>query len=381
MENINSEIIKKIFKNYLRGKKHLNNDEEKALYYFNNVLTLIRRRVIEKYQEILYELEIKSSEFIKKLEEKRYLELSNYSTTQSSEIDDLNKIIKIINHGDISNLEAWLSDKKYVNWNIYDNNKMTPIHLAVKNGDCEMVKLMLKYGANINILNGFGHTPLEIACIEKNPNMINFLSILGVNLKKQILLRKNSKGQLLSTPNIDLALMIKLLTLEIKPDVEWKNKWTKINNKYGILKSEKLNQIFNSSIWEENSGWNNLTWDYVWSCLTKKITNDNEYEVVNICLDDLSEMSLNNYIYCPKTKIENSLYSLLPIFNFYINIKNNWMLNYELINLAKHLKKKYKKKEIFLQKYLQKIWIDYVENKILTHQHLNRLIEQWINKI
>ena len=92
-------------------------------------------------------------------------------------------------------------------------------------------------------------------------------------------------------------------------------------------------------------------------------------------------MSINNCIYCPKTKLENNLYSLLPIFNYYINIKNNWILNYELINLAKHLKKKYKKKEIFLQKYLQKIWIDYVENKILTHQHLNRLIDQWINKI
>ena len=375
MENNN---IKRIFKYYLKGKKYLKENNNKSIFYFTNVINMININKIEKYKIYINIIKNNSQNYINNLKKcNTEISISNTSTINSTEIND---IIRIINQGDINTLELLLKEKK-INWNIYNENKMTPLHFAVINGDCNMVKLMLYNGANVNTLNGEGHTPLELACIERNPNMINYLTLYGVNLRKQILLRQGCKNKKLSTSNIDMVLIIKLLTHNINYNKKWKEIWENINNTHNIIDKNKFDYIMNLELWTQKTGWDIMTWDYVWGCLTNLLTPCNKLSIINICLDELSEQISCDHLQYPQLNIENCLYSLLPIFNYNINIKNEWVLNYELITLAKHLKNKNQKKDIFLKKYLQKIWNDYIDTEILSAEHLNKIIKPWIKQI
>jgi ankyrin repeat protein len=74
--------------------------------------------------------------------------------------------------------------KQIDNLYCYGINCRTPIHIATLNKDLEMVKLLLDFGANINsktekyergISDEGGLTPLDIAYIQNDHEMINFL--------------------------------------------------------------------------------------------------------------------------------------------------------------------------------------------------------------
>jgi ankyrin repeat protein len=40
----------------------------------------------------------------------------------------------------------------------------TALHIAAENGSLEFVKILLKFGANIDSQDGYGRTALHIAC-------------------------------------------------------------------------------------------------------------------------------------------------------------------------------------------------------------------------
>lgn len=50
-----------------------------------------------------------------------------------------------------------------VNIQTEDDFKITPLHIAAKNGDCEIARILLDAGANRNIKNAGGRTPLDTA--------------------------------------------------------------------------------------------------------------------------------------------------------------------------------------------------------------------------
>jgi ankyrin repeat protein len=47
--------------------------------------------------------------------------------------------------------------------NSHDQNKMYPLHLACESNRHQVVELLLKYGADMNVLTVRGNTPLHIA--------------------------------------------------------------------------------------------------------------------------------------------------------------------------------------------------------------------------
>jgi len=56
-----------------------------------------------------------------------------------------------------------------------------PLILAVDSGWLEGVKLMIKYGIDINTKDGTGRTPLQIAHTDNNTQMVEILIGLGAD--------------------------------------------------------------------------------------------------------------------------------------------------------------------------------------------------------
>jgi ankyrin repeat protein len=50
--------------------------------------------------------------------------------------------------------------------NITDNSGCTPLHIAAASGSRKVVKLLLTHGAMVSAKDGDGKTPLEVATVE-----------------------------------------------------------------------------------------------------------------------------------------------------------------------------------------------------------------------
>jgi ankyrin repeat protein len=63
--------------------------------------------------------------------------------------------------------------------------EQTALHLAAEYGKLEIVKLLVKKGANINAQDDYGLTPLYSALLEKHPGVARFLIKQGANVQAQ----------------------------------------------------------------------------------------------------------------------------------------------------------------------------------------------------
>ncbi len=70
-----------------------------------------------------------------------------------------------------ANINASLQRKSALGW--------TALHYAVVNGDIELVKYLIKYGANVNKATGEGSTPLYLAKVGGNEVIIKILKNAG----------------------------------------------------------------------------------------------------------------------------------------------------------------------------------------------------------
>jgi len=61
------------------------------------------------------------------------------------------------------------------NLNHQDNNGDTPLHLAVKNQNFEIIKFLVEHGADLSIKNEQNQTPDELAAQLENNKITNFL--------------------------------------------------------------------------------------------------------------------------------------------------------------------------------------------------------------
>ena len=87
----------------------------------------------------------------------------------------LHKIIMGLSHDDLESvLEISTADI-----NVGDSSNMTPLCLATLRNDVQAVKLLLSYGANPNILDKWGRTPLFFA---RNTDICKMLLDAGVNI-------------------------------------------------------------------------------------------------------------------------------------------------------------------------------------------------------
>ena len=72
-------------------------------------------------------------------------------------------------------------NRGFIDVNAPNNQGATPLHRAAKNGDSEMVRLLIEGGADINVLDKNGRTPLIWSVIECKSDVTELLLQLEAN--------------------------------------------------------------------------------------------------------------------------------------------------------------------------------------------------------
>ena len=102
------------------------------------------------------------------------------------------ELINAINTNNTSTLAKLLtqdadSPSTFINLNFLDRDGQTPIHLACKTGNLDIVKLLVKHGASQNIKNNQGWFPIHLATYHGHYDILKFL-INEDNFKHQDLI-------------------------------------------------------------------------------------------------------------------------------------------------------------------------------------------------
>lgn len=64
----------------------------------------------------------------------------------------------------------------------YDVDENTTLHLAAKQGFLQLVQLLWKYGADLNVRNCFHQTPLHLAAANDHSDVVEFLIEYGADI-------------------------------------------------------------------------------------------------------------------------------------------------------------------------------------------------------
>ena len=98
--------------------------------------------------------------------DQKYYEIEKLlSSEDSNNIDGYDELMNAVSKGDMKALEKLIKDDTDLNKQ-YD--KITPLNLAAARNDKEMVKFLVEKGADINLEDGYGYTPLIIAIKYRN---------------------------------------------------------------------------------------------------------------------------------------------------------------------------------------------------------------------
>ena len=90
---------------------------------------------------------------------------------------DTSAINQILRSGDSSLLLKLLSDEDVgnINVNVFDREGMTPLHKSVMDGNFELVKLLVKVGADVRLASRDGWSALHIASFGGHGNIVDYL--------------------------------------------------------------------------------------------------------------------------------------------------------------------------------------------------------------
>ncbi|MEI0700924.1 ankyrin repeat domain-containing protein [Brachyspira intermedia] len=103
---------------------------------------------------------------IKLVKDGKYYEIEKLlSSEDSNNIEGYDELMNAISKGDMKALEKLIKDDTDLNKQ-YD--KITPLGLAAARNDKEMVKFLVEKGADINLEDGYGYTPLIKAMKYRN---------------------------------------------------------------------------------------------------------------------------------------------------------------------------------------------------------------------
>ena len=103
-----------------------------------------------------------------------------------------NKIFSAVNKGDIETVNKLL-DRDPTLALKPDRSDRKPLHYAAKKGNAEMVKTLVRKGANVNDKDNKGYTPLHFACAKGNPETVKILLEFGGDVNA---ITKNKKTPL-----------------------------------------------------------------------------------------------------------------------------------------------------------------------------------------
>jgi len=373
--------IKKCLKSYLTGKKYYNSDIDKSYQYFKQCAIILNdlkknNLVNDDLIDILNETEVECNKYISDVL-CLSIEQPLYKCDKTHDCND--KLFNIIETGD----NNYLNNLKYgeLNFKIYNEYGLTPLHYAIKYGDTTFIKNALKLGGLIDETNKFGNTLLEYACLEKDPNMINFLLQYGANMQKHLLFRESKI--FFNTGNQIDSLLLQKYIMEIKNNLEnpiqyldwiynYIDKTSKIDLEYAD--QSNITVSLRSILFEEFNKQLNL--------LLNILDNDSRETYINIIKEEL-EYNLSYKLGCPNNKIDLILYYLVPFINYENTFQLNWILSYEIKYIIFKILKNKKKinfKEL-KNNLLEILYESYIKNNIVSNGLIQIIILQWISKM
>ena len=142
---------------------NLNSADDYMLYAYNNydiTKLLVDNDVFNLNTNTTRE------EAIKLVKDGKYYEIEKLLLSEdSNNIDGYDELMNAISKGDMKALEKLIKDDTDLNKQ-YD--KITPLGLAAARNDKEMVKFLVEKGADINLEDGYGYTPLIKAMKYRN---------------------------------------------------------------------------------------------------------------------------------------------------------------------------------------------------------------------
>ena len=350
--------IKKCLKSYLTGKKYFDTDKNKAFEYFKQslkYLSIIENK--EKYKDILKDTETECNKMItltvEQSIEKSMPHVSQLNLFNLIEIGNVDELKKIKSH--------------HLNFHIYDEMGNTPLHKAVKFGDTTFIKCCLKLGCPVDIVNKEGFSLLEYACLERDPNMINFLLKNGADMKKHLFFRDGEKKNIQRQNYMDIAIIIKLILLHQPID-------------------DIKDIVFLFNYFKENEliGFNEITYNEFFKhlqSLLNKLSLELKESYLTLIRDELV-FPLKSSLECPNNKLELLLVYLAPFINYDFNLSIDWCIHLELkyffIRLLKESQKINEKEKNIVLTY---VWDNYVKTNLIEDEYLGNLISQWLSKI
>ena len=297
-------------------------------------------RKINKLKKLIVETE--------DLDEINFLEYTldkkqkNNILTEKSTMDP---IITIILKEKINILKKILSNKIKINWNKYIFYSKPPLHLAIENGDLNMIKLLLENNYPLWLPDKQNHTPFELICLYKDPGMITKFVELGANIKKILYLRNNSKNIKFYHTNIDFLILAKKILID---ENNIKNIRYKLNNNNN---NNKIDII----------GLEDFTWEEFRYGL--KIFLEKEFpNLINLFNEICKSNNFSDYLI---------FYFLFELdFNFTIEDESYFFLelnyNKKILNLLELKKKFYKDYfNIYPKPFLNLIWHKYIKKNNL----------------
>ena len=376
MDN-NQKKITKCLKSYLSGKKYYETNKEKSFEYFKQCMQIMNDirdnniQIDDKYSSVIDETETECAKILTDAIENTIEEptTDNYNNE--------NNLYSIIENGNLNTFKEY----KYgqINFDIYNDDGLTPLHYAIKYGDTTFLKHAFNIGAKIDqtCKIGLGHTLLEYACLEKDPNMINFLIQSGANMHKHLTFRDGKKFNNIGN-QIDIILLEKIildnqiLNYKIKHLAfvfNFIKQDTPIDIEYFDMVTKLSKQITNYELI--------LYLDY----LVDKFEDDTRTTYIEILKEELN-YTLIVKLGCPSNKIEIILYNLCPFINYQYNLDLHWLLSLEIkFIILKILKKNKLNIKELKEKLISELYNSYIQNNILPKNLVQTIVFQLFYKI
>lgn len=377
-------IIKKCLKSYLTGKKYYETDMDKSYEYFKQCIRILNDMkeknisIYNGFADIIEETETECSKFLTLAIEKTIEKPLSKTVFPST---DNKELFEIIETGNIQKLKEYIYGS--LDFNIYNEQGLTPLHHAIKFGDVSYLKQSFKLGACIDQTSKFGHTLLEYACLEKDPNMINFLTTHGADMKKHLRFREGKK-YFNNGNQIDISLIEKIIM-----DFNEKESTLYVIKQLGFL----FNYINETEpIHIEYCEPNNSTIPkrkILFVELVKKldkyletIGREQAETYISIIKEELN-YDLSFKLGCPTDKIQIILYNLVPFIEYQDNLRLNWLISVEIkYIILKILKNKVKINTSQLKQELTELlYISYIKPEIIPEGLVQLIVLQWIYKI
>src|SRR5207244_11484940 len=92
------------------------------------------------------------------------------------------ELFEAIKSNDVEKVKQIIEEERINTNEIYDEDKFTPLHIAVVYNQLEIIKKLLKSGANPNAEDSEGNTPLHFTAEQNNLETLRLLIEHGGNV-------------------------------------------------------------------------------------------------------------------------------------------------------------------------------------------------------